>query len=127
MQLNENMKKILVLVSIVAFMGSCGMKEMMEKTNLMTEIILSNCDCDDVRLLSYEEATKGAITAYFEVVGTDIEKQDSVAVEINTALKKMISDYCDIDNLTLDFINKGQHNIIEIESCEVKKQHITKE
>jgi hypothetical protein len=115
------MKRVLLMSLVAIFLSSCGFTEMMEKTNKMTKIIQSNCDCDDVRLLSYEDNTIGTITAYFEIVGTDIEKHSEIASKINNSLKKNISDFCNIDGLTLDFINKGEHNKITIENCEIKE------
>lgn len=113
------MKHFLLLGLLAITINSCGLDEMMDKTNKMTTIIKSNCDCDDVRLLNYEDIKGGNTTAYFEIVGADIELHKKLASEINDSLKANFPDYCKIDDLTLDFINKGNHNKISIQHCAV--------
>ena len=115
------MRKILGFSSFALILSSCGMTEMIGKINEMTNIIKSNCDCDDVKLLSYEDNMMGTITGYFEIIGSDIEKHNDIANNINNSLKKNITDFCNIDELTLDFINKGNHHKINIQNCEIKK------
>ena len=115
------MKKLSVIGLLALFLTSCVLDELMKKTNKMTEVIQANCDCDDVRLLSYEDNMGGQSTAYFEIVGAGVAKHTLIASEINKALKQNINDYCNINELTLDFINKGKHSKILIGNCEIKK------
>ncbi|MBF9222370.1 hypothetical protein [Hymenobacter ruricola] len=115
------MKKLSIIGLLSLFLTSCTLEELMSKTNKMTEVIQANCDCDDVRLLSYEDNMGGESTAYFEVVGAEVVRHALIASEINKALKQNINNYCDIDELTLDFINKGKHSRILISNCEIKK------
>ena len=115
------MKKLSILSLLGLFLTSCALDELINKTNKMTEVIQANCDCDDVRLLNYEDNTGGESTAYFEIVGAEVAKHTLIASEINKALKQNINDYCSIDDLTLDFINKGKHSKILIGNCEIKK------
>lgn len=82
--IKRQMKKLLYLGLGTMLFTGCGLNELMEKTNKMTETIQANCDCDDVRLLSYEENGMGTVTVYFEVVGTDTEKHIETAEIINT-------------------------------------------
>lgn len=110
--------KNLVIVSLIAVcLSSCGLSELMEKTDKMTSVVKSNCDCDDVRLLRYEDNKLGATTAYFEIVGTAVDQHLNVASKINDSLKLSIDNYCDIDAITLDFINKGNSHKISIKEC----------
>lgn len=116
------MKKLLLFGISTALLTGCGLGEMMEKTTKMTEIIQVNCDCDDVRLLNYNDNMTGTVTAYFEIVGADVEKHEDIARTINSHLKQGIPDYCGVDELTLDFINKGEHNQLVIENCELQSE-----
>ena len=109
------------MLTLLAFLSTgCGLDDLMRKTREMTTVIQATCDCDDVRLLSYEDNMAGEITAYFEILGADVDKHEKIASKINESLKGNIKGYCDIDELTLDFINKGKHDKILFGNCKLK-------
>jgi len=110
---------ILAFLIIILFNG-CGMQEMMNKTNKIHDVALSNCSCDDVRLMNYTEQNFRTY-AYIEVVGMNGFSKKEIANKINEALKREVTDYCKIDEFTMDFINKGNHETVIVRYCKIEE------
>ena len=84
----------------------------------MQSIAFSVCDCDEVRLVGYSEENFRTY-AYIEIIGAEEKSKRQLALKINEVLKKGIDKYCSIDRLTLDFVNKGEHEVIVIRYCKL--------
>lgn len=118
----KKLKLILVTILVICLWG-CGalmekVGEMQKKMEKMQETAFSVCDCDVVKLISYEQKNL-TTTAYMEVIGTEAKSNKEVAIKINEALKKEVEGYCDIDIFEINFINKGKQESFVIKQCEI--------
>jgi hypothetical protein len=111
--------KLILFIVLTILIGGCEMQDMINKTEMIRDIAFSNCGCDDVRLINYSEENFRTY-AHIEIIGSDENSKKETARKINNALKIGVADYCKIDQFTLDFLNKGEHEIITIRYCEIK-------
>jgi hypothetical protein len=120
MKLDLTKYKLITFFLFTGILSSCGMKEMINKTEKIRDIAFLHCECDDVRLINYSEQNFRTY-AHLEIVGANGKSKKETAIQINEALKICISDYCKIDEFKLDFLNKGEHEIITIRYCKINE------
>jgi hypothetical protein len=112
--------RLIFFLGLVTSIDGCGFEEMRKRTEELHDITLSKCKCDDVRLINYSEENFRTY-AHLEIIGSNEVLRKEIANKINEALKDSVSDYCKIDELKLDFLNKGTHDIITIRYCKINE------
>lgn len=120
---SKNMKStspfLIFLLTII--LSSCsleGMKNMMEQSSKIRNTIEKNCDCEEVSMMGYQIHNL-TTTATYKLVGCEFESIENEASKIVEVLGDSITDFCDIDNFNLIFVNKGDKNIISYSNCEL--------
>lgn len=79
------------------------------------EALKENCDCDDIRMIEFHwEDYK--TTAHFELIGCEFDSLESEQNRVIEILKQ-VDGFCDINRITLDFINKMEHHPLVLRKC----------
>jgi hypothetical protein len=110
----------ILLPMLFFIVEGCGqLQEMMQKSQDIQRILASECDCEEVRMVNYsiENFTN---SAHCEMVGCKFESLDKESERISALLKKEIKGFCEIDDFTIDFINKGKHQLVQLQKCKAK-------
>jgi hypothetical protein len=111
-------KASLFALSLIAI--GCGqMQEVMQKSQDIQRSLASQCDCEDVRMINYSIENFTA-SAHYELVGCQFESLEKESKRITDFLKKDIPGFCEIDDFTVDFINKGEHQVVRLKDCKTQ-------
>jgi hypothetical protein len=110
--------QLLCLLGFCIILDGCNFEKMRNKKEKIHEVALGQCECDDVRLINYTEENFRTYVE-LEIVGSDESSKRGIANKINEALKDSIPEYCKIDEFILDFLNKGNHELITIRYCKI--------
>jgi hypothetical protein len=117
---NNNLKISLMLFILLSISGCGQMEEVMKKSEDIQKSLTTHCDCEEVRMINYS-INNFTTTANYELVGCKFRSPKEEALRILTFLKKDVQGFCDIDEFTLDFINKGNHRPVLIEKCKLSE------
>ncbi|MDY7394818.1 hypothetical protein UMM65_06165 [Aureibaculum sp. 2210JD6-5] len=115
---------ILALILIAVFVNGFldGYQDSIEKSDLITEVLEENCDCDEVNRIIYAKGLQfgkdGISTekAEYELIDCNYQSIMTEAVRINIILKKEVKGFDAIDLLTLEFNNHQNREKITIKN-----------
>jgi len=109
----------ILLFFILSLNGCSQIKKMMNKPEDIRKSLISHCECDDVRLISYQMENLVTIAQY-EIVGSNFKSAVEEAQRLKGFLENETYDFCDIDQFTFDFINEENHKYVVMRKCVIQ-------
>ncbi len=112
---------LLLITSIASGCGFAELDEIMKKSHLIEKTLQESCNCDEAEVLNYSVSNGNHTTISCKMVGCPYPDKEQALKEINTLLRKKIPGFCDIDEFTIDFVNKGKHETGQLALCKDAK------
>ena len=95
----------------------CNMDDIVKKADLIEDILKAHCNCEEVRISNYSVSDITHTTVDCEMIGCPYTSKEAALKDIDSLLRSKIPDYCGIDEFTIDFINKGKHQVVSLDVC----------